>query len=61
MRFRFRQNLRLGPFVWRFSQSGYTGWGIQIGRYRWNARTGRHSFDSPGIGGWQWGGKRRRR
>lgn len=58
MRFRARKTIRLGPFRWFFTQSGYRGWGVQVGRWRWAARSGRHSFDTPGIGGVTWGGRR---
>lgn len=60
MRFRMRKSITLGPIRWRFSERGYTGWGLRIGRWSWSARTRRHSFDTPGPGGVTWGGRRRR-
>lgn len=61
IKFRWRQTLRFGPFRWRVSNGRYTGWGMQIWRWSWNARTGRHSIDTPGPGSIQLGGPRRRR
>lgn len=54
--FRGRKTIRIGPVRLHFSQRGYTGWGLKIGRWTWSARTGKHSLDTPGFGSVQWGG-----
>lgn len=59
MRFRARKRLRLGPLVVNFTQRGYSSWGLQVGRWTWNARTRQHSVDTPGPGGFRFGGRRR--
>lgn len=61
MRFRWRKTARLGPVRWRFSNGRYTGWGLKFGAWTWNARTGRHSVDTPGPGSVTFGGRRQRR
>lgn len=61
LRFRARKTIRLGPLYWTFTQAGYTGWGIRVGPWRWSARSGRHSLNTPGIGGVTWGGRRKQR
>lgn len=58
VRFRWRKSLALGPFRWNFSNGRYTGFGLKVWRWRWSARTGRHSFDTPGPGGVQFGGRK---
>lgn len=58
MRFRARKTIRLGPVRLNFTQNGYSGWGLKVGRWTWNARTGRHSIDTPGPGGVSWGRRR---
>lgn len=59
MRFNFRKRIRFGPLFWNFSTKGMTSWGVRIWRWTWNAKTRRHTFDSPGPGSWSWGGRRR--
>lgn len=59
IRFRARKTIRLGPLRLNFSQAGFTSWAIRIGPWTWNARTRRHSVDTPGIGGVSWGRRRR--
>ena len=53
MRFRARKTIRLGPLRLHLTQRGLSSWGIQVGRWTWNARTGRHTIDTPGPGYWQ--------
>ncbi|MDN5860346.1 MAG: DUF4236 domain-containing protein [Pseudonocardia sp.] len=59
MKFRARRTVRIGPLRLHFTQAGFSSWGLKIGPWTWNARTGRHSFDTPGPGGITWGGHRR--
>ncbi len=56
LRFRWRNTFSLGPL--RFANGRYTGWGLRCGWWGWNARTGRHSIDSPGPGSWHYGRRR---
>lgn len=59
MRFRARKALRLGPLRLNFTQRGLSSWGLRVGRWSWNAKTGEHSVDTPGWGGVRFGGRRR--
>ena len=59
LRFRARKTVRIGPLRLNFTQSGFSSWGVQVGRYRWNSNRG-HAFDTPGPGGVSWGHGRRR-
>ena len=56
-------NLRLrpglGPFHANISKRGLRSTSITLWRYTKNLRTGRSSFDTPGPGSIQWGGKPR--
>lgn len=58
MRFRWRKTLSLGPLRFRFANGRFTGWGLRVGRWGWNARTGKHSVDTPGLGGVTFGGRK---
>lgn len=57
----FRKRLRFGPFVVNAGKSGFTSWGLQVGRWSWNSRAGRHRVDLPGALSWTSRGRRRRR
>lgn len=61
MRFRLRRSFRIGPLKLNFTEHGFSSWGLQVGRWMWNARTGRHTYDTPGPGSLQSGGRRPRR
>jgi hypothetical protein len=61
MRFRLRRSFRIGPLKLNFTQRGFSSWGLQVGPWTWNARTGRHTIDTPGPGSMQTGGRRRPR
>lgn len=61
MGFKLRKRVRIGPVVLIFTEKGFSSWGIKIGPYSWNARTRRSSFDTPGPGSYQWGGRNHRR
>lgn len=61
MRYRFRKAIPLGPLRLRFSERGFTGWGLKLRRWSWSARTGRHTVDTPGPGSVQFGGRPPRR
>lgn len=59
LRFRARKQINLGPVRLHFTQHGYTGYSLHVGPWTWSARTGRHSLNTPGPGGFTWGGRRR--
>lgn len=61
MKFKARKTLRVGPVVVHFTQRGFSSWGLQVGRWTWNARTGRLTLDTPGPGSVTWGGRSRQR
>lgn len=50
MRFHLRRTFRLGPVRLHFTERGFSSWGLQFGRWSWNARTRRHTIDTPGAG-----------
>lgn len=62
MRFRARKTLRVGPLFLRFAMNHsaprFTSWGLKFGPWTWNATRGTHTFDTPGPGSVQLGGKR---
>ncbi|WP_219413940.1 DUF4236 domain-containing protein [Pseudonocardia nigra] len=58
--FRARKTIRLGPLRFHFTQRGFSSWGLKLGSWTWNAKTGRHTLDTPGPGGVTFGGRRRR-
>ena len=53
------RSVKLGPLRIHLTQHGVHSWGLQLGRWSWNARTGRHTFDTPGPGYVQTRGRRR--
>ena len=57
MGFKLRKSIRLGPLVLHFTQRGLSSWGFKVGRWSWNAKTRKHTFDTPGPGYWQSKGK----
>lgn len=59
MGFRLRKTLRLGPIRLHFTQRGLSSWSVGIGRWSWNARTRRHTIDTPGPGYWQSASRRK--
>jgi hypothetical protein len=61
VRYRARKTIRLGPVRLHFSERGFTGWGLRVGRWSWSATTGKHRIDTPGIGSVELGGPKRRR
>lgn len=58
MKFRARKTFRIGPLRLHFTERGFSSWGVKVWRWTWNARTGRHSVDTPGPGGFQFGGRK---
>ncbi|MCW2901709.1 MAG: hypothetical protein JWO67_3974, partial [Streptosporangiaceae bacterium] len=40
MRFIARKTVRFGPLFFRFTQRGFTSWGIRIGRFTRNFTSG---------------------
>lgn len=59
MRFHLRKTLRLGPVRIHLTERGFGSWGLQVGRWSWNARTRRHTIDTPGVGNLRSRGRRR--
>lgn len=60
MRFLARKSFRVWPFRVTVNQGGRWSWGLKVWRWSWSARTGRHTFDTPGPGYVQSRGRRRR-
>jgi hypothetical protein len=56
-RHHLRHTVRFGPLRLHFGAEGVS-WGLGMGRWSWNARTGRHTVDTPGPGYWQSRGRR---
>lgn len=52
------RTLRLGPVRIHLTQRGVHSWGLQLGRWSWNARSRRHTVDTPGWGYVQTRGRR---
>jgi hypothetical protein len=48
----FRKRMKFGPLVFNFGKSGFTSWGLQIGRWSWNSRTRAQRVDLPGPTSW---------
>jgi hypothetical protein len=59
IRFRARRTLKLGPLRLHLTERGFSSWGLQVGRWSWNARTRRHTVDTPGLGYVESKGRRR--
>lgn len=60
MPFTFRSRRRFGPLVLNFGRNGFTSWGIQVGPFTWNSRTGATSVDLPGPVNYRTRGRRGR-
>jgi len=58
VKFRLHRTLRLGPIRIHLTERGFSSWGVQLGRWSWNAHTGRHTVDTPGWGYVQTRGRR---
>lgn len=59
MKFRARKTLRFGPVRVHLTQRGFSSWGLQLGWWTWNAKSGRHTLDTPGAGSFRSEDKRR--
>ncbi|HTF49495.1 MAG TPA: DUF4236 domain-containing protein [Pseudonocardia sp.] len=59
MRFHLRKTLRLGPVRVHLTERGFSSWGLKVGRWTWNSRTGRHTINTPGPGSFKTKGRRR--
>lgn len=55
--FHARKRVRIGPFVlyFAFPPPRMTSWGIKVGKFTWNAKTRRKTYDTPGPGSYSWG------
>lgn len=61
MRFHLRKTLRLGPVRINLTERGFSSWGLGFGKWSWNSRTRKQTYDTPGPGFLRWGGCRQRR
>ena len=59
MKFRMHRSMRLGPVRVHLTERGLSWWGLQVGRWSWNAGSRRHTIDTPGPGYVQTDGRRR--
>jgi len=53
VRFHIRKTWRPGPLRITLTERGVR-WGLHAGRWSWNPRTRRHTFDTPGLGHVTW-------
>jgi hypothetical protein len=51
-RHHLRRTFRLGPLRLNAGADGVS-WGLGVGRWSWNAKSRRHTVDTPGPGHWQ--------
>jgi hypothetical protein len=51
----FRKVVRFGPLKFNFSNSGFSSWGLKIGRWSWNSKTRKQRVDLPGPVSWKSG------
>ena len=58
MKFRLHRTLRLGPVRIHLTERGVHSLGVAVGRWSWNARSRRHTIDTPGWGYVQSRGRR---
>ena len=58
MKFLLHRTLRLGPVRIHLTGRGVHSWGVAVGRWSWNARSRRHTIDTPGWGYVQSRGRR---
>jgi hypothetical protein len=58
VKFHFRKTWRPGPFRITLTEKGPT-WGVRVGRYGYSPKTGKHTFNTPLLGGVSWGGRTR--
>ncbi len=54
----FRKTMRVGPLQFHFGKSGFSSWGVKIGRWSWNSRTRKQRVDLPGPMSWPAGNRR---
>lgn len=59
MKFRAPKTFRVGPLFFRFTQRGFSSWGIKVGPWTKNFTRGTTTLDTPGPGSWHFGGRRR--
>ena len=59
-RHHLRRTFRVGPLRLHVDGEGVS-WGLGAGRWSWNARSRRHTVDTPGPGYWQSRGRHPRR
>lgn len=50
MKFHFRKTWKPGPFRVTITEKLRPTWGVRVGPYGYDPKTGRHSFNTPGLG-----------
>ena len=58
-RVHLRKTLRLGPLRLHIGGEGVS-WVLGVGRWSWNAKSRRHTVDTPGPGYWESRGRDQR-
>ena len=58
-RHQLRRTFRAGPLRLHVGPDGVS-WGLAAGRWAWNAKSRRHTVDTPGPGYWESRGRRPR-
>lgn len=48
----FRKRFRFGPFIFNFTEHGYSSWSFKIWRWSWNSKQRAHRIDLPGAASW---------
>lgn len=61
MKFHFRKTWKPGPFRVTLTEKLRPTWGVRIGPYGYDPKTGRHSFNTPGLGWLRTSGRSRSR
>jgi hypothetical protein len=49
----FRKRMKIGPFVFNFTEHGYSSWSVKLGPWSWNSRARAHRVDLPGPLSWR--------
>lgn len=57
MKFKWKKKFSFGPLRINTSQGRMTSYSLVFGRLSWNSRTRKWTFDTPGPGSVEWGGR----
>ena len=44
----FRKSKKFGPFIFHFTQDGFSSWSFKLGPWSWNSRSKKNRVDLPG-------------